>query len=298
MARPTTNNPDNNNRYPLTEEEPKPFLARHRSAAFAGLAMITILSGAVLLGTSSCSKEHNQTASTPSSATVAPLSATPTSPMVAVTQSQPEVAKKVKKVIRRKSATVTYTNLAYGVSFQYPRNYILKSGDEPHLDLAGLGPLQTDFVQPSGVTVVAVEMPRNAFPGADVSSAFFGVSVNPGLGPAECSQFASSHGASPEAEAGSQSQVKIGTLELHKAEEMSEHADTHYYHVFQNGVCYEFALGMGLQKDGPDNQTRGGDSEAVFAKLEKILSTVKLQAQVVPEVAVRAPAHSVEEDNR
>jgi hypothetical protein len=161
-----------------------------------------------------------------------------------------------------------------------------------------LGPLQTDFVQPSGVTVVAVEMPRNAFPGADVSSAFFGISVNPGLGPAECSQFASSHPASPEAEAGSPSRVKIGALELDKAEEMSEETDTRYYHVFQSGVCYEFALGLGSPKNGPDNQSRGSDSEAVFAKLEKILSTVKLQAQVVPEVAAQAPARAVEQDNR
>ena len=65
------------------------------------------------------------------------------------------------------------------MSFNYPRNYILKTGDEPQeMDLAGLGQLKTNYVQPGAVTVAAIELPRSSYPGTDFTSAYFGVSVN------------------------------------------------------------------------------------------------------------------------
>jgi hypothetical protein len=64
-----------------------------------------------------------------------------------------------------------------------------------------------------------------------------------------------------------------------------------YYHVFENGACYEFALKVATT----DMANQGGathvDREEVFKKLEKILATVKIKA--VEEVTASGTAAAV-----
>ena len=61
------------------------------------------------------------------------------------------------------------TDPLHGISFRYPKSYILKTGDEPSFDLVGMG-VQTDFVQPGGMTVAAIESPLSSYPGTDFTS--------------------------------------------------------------------------------------------------------------------------------
>ena len=64
---------------------------------------------------------------------------------------------------------------------------------------------------------------------------------------------------------------------------MMKQPDAKYYHVFNNGACYEFALGIGTDGDANVEEITPVDREQVFGKLEKILATVKLQPGVLPE---------------
>ena len=84
----------------------------------------------------------------------------------------------------------------------------------------------------------------------------------------------------------------IGDMELASSETLASEGTreeaSKYYHVFENGACYELALKV--TTTNIDNQ--GGathvDREEVFKRLEKILATVKIAPAA--EVAASAPA--------
>jgi hypothetical protein len=84
------------------------------------------------------------------------------------------------------------------------------------------------------------------------------------------------------------SKLLVGDLELRATEavtgEGTRQSDSKYFHVFQNGSCYEFALNVTTDKSA-DGVTKHVDRDKVFSRLEQILSTVKITpATVTPEV--------------
>jgi hypothetical protein len=200
---------------------------------------------------------------------------------------------------KRRAATLSYVNREYGVSFSFPRQYSLKSGDDAQLSWGDLGPFQMDFIHPGGVTLAGVELPGNSYPGTDFKSAFVNLSVNPGMTSEACTHFAF-----PEANAAVDpsstekiAKVKIGAIEFsgveHSTAAMMKQTDAKYYHTFSNGACYEFALGLGTEGDGNVEGTTPVDREQVFGKLEKILATVKLQPSAAPEPEAPVPSAGV-----
>jgi hypothetical protein len=90
--------------------------------------------------------------------------------------------------------------------------------------------------------------------------------------------------------------VKIGALEFQQVESpsdaMMKTADTKYYHVFGNGGCYEFGLGITTKDagNGDGGEITAVDRGMVFARLEKILATVKIRPVVMPETQAPVPA--------
>jgi hypothetical protein len=213
-----------------------------------------------------------------------PPAMTPTS--TAVTPVLPAPAKPVhKKVVRKVAPTVTYEDKTSGVSFQYPRKYSLKTGNAAD-KLVSSEPVPMDFVQPGGVALAAVAVPESAYPKSDLGLAFFDVSMNKALTAEQCGEFSEAKPApTPDAGTPAVAQPKrlmIGDMELMSSESLASQGTREeaakYYHVFENGVCYEFALKVAT--DGIDNQ--GGathvDREEIFKKLEKILATVKIKA--------------------
>ena len=259
-------------------QNPKP-LYRPMTVVFSGALMATVFLGVMLLGTNGCSQSEKIAAATPpAQSSPAPSVAPPPAPVV-VAQSKPTKKKKHAKP----HALATYSDPTYGVSFRYPDTYILKTGDEPQKDLAGLGPAEMNFVQPGGTTLAAVELPKNAFPGANVSSAFFTVSVNQNLSEGECTQFSSSDSSGPADDPNSESTVKVGSLEFNQTEETLKDFDSKYFHVFESGTCYEFGLGLGNAVNGDRRQLTEAEYEKVFDKLEKIFDTVKIEPGVVSE---------------
>ena len=192
-----------------------------------------------------------------------------------------------KEVATAKASASTYIDPTYGVSFRYPKNGSLKQGDEANLELEGLGPFEMNFIQPGGTTVSAVELPRKLYAGTDFNAAFFNVSVNPEMSSEECDEFAFPETGDPETDPVTTSKTKIGSTEFHAVEGFAEtennQADVKYYHVFQNGSCYEFALGLETAGGTIPDETSGKpslkpvDRNEVFRQLNWILSTVKIQ---------------------
>jgi hypothetical protein len=217
--------------------------------------------------------------------------------------SVPEPAKKApKKVARKRPSTVTYSDKTYGVSFQYPRKYALDTGDAAN-ELIASGLVPMNFTQPGGTALAAVSLPATSFPGTDFESGLFNVSVNKNISAEDCGKFALPQ-PDPKAPADSGTQAAaskliVGELELESTEavaaEGSKQSDAKYFHVFQNGACYEFALKVGTMASGTETATKHVDHDKVFSRLEKILATTKITPAAAPEVVASAPHEASKE---
>lgn len=231
-----------------------------------------------------CSKKESKNAgsevqtSTNQMALNQPVTPTPVSLAVPSTP-----APAPKKVVKKRPATVKYNDQSYGVSFSYPWQYAVKAGDAVDSDSVPM-----DFVQPGGITTVSVEVPKGFYPETDFASAFFRVNVNKSLSEAECGQFAVPQPPLPGQDAVEPTKMALGELQMQEIEDISgeatDQADTKYYHLFQSGACYEFALGLSTESPGDDETLMPVNREKVFRRLETILATVKINPQASPEV--------------
>jgi hypothetical protein len=125
--------------------------------------------------------------------------------------------------------------------------------------------------------------------------------VNKGLTAERCGKFANvpepteasttaETSTNPPVDADDDSIVPVKTnvlgVEFAKAESFTDQSEARYYHHFENGACYEFALGV---EDAPGT-TKPVDHLQVFDKLERIMTTVKIKSEPVPVVATSEPA--------
>jgi hypothetical protein len=207
-----------------------------------------------------------------------------------------------KKVVRKRPATVNYSDKTYGVSFEYPRKYAIETGDAA-TSLVATTPLPMNFAQPGGVALAAVELPETGFAETDFSSAFFNVSVNKALNEEQCAQFAvpqmaPSASADSDSKTGTElSKLMLGDMPLLGTEavagEGTTQSDVKYFHTFENGACYEFALNVTTEARPTEGGLKHVDRDKVFSRLEKILATVKINPLApVPAVAETAPSKS------
>jgi len=95
-------------------------------------------------------------------------------------------------------------------------------------------------------------------------------------------------------ESASNSKLMLGDLELRATEAVSgegtRQSDSKYFHVFQNGSCYEFALNVTTDAS-EDSIVKHVDRDKVFNRLEQILATVKINPVApAPEVTADAPS--------
>jgi hypothetical protein len=262
-----------------------------KTAAFVASSVAGSLLAIVLLQTSGCSKEGNKSAALAPSNQVslnqpaAPVSSSSSSESATKQAAQPPAHK---KIAQTRASTLAYDDPAYGVSFRYPRKYALNRPDASKPDAAGPQQLDMNFVQPGGVAVASVELPTGVYPGTDLASASFNVSVNKAMTAEQCGQFTLLQLASSDELSVQPAKIKFGGHQLEEMEAISgpdgKQADAKYYHLFENGTCYEFALGLSTQLDEGEDGAMPVDREDVFRRLERILATVKITA-VIPAVA-------------
>jgi hypothetical protein len=230
------------------------------------------------------------------------------------TPTMPPASKPVHKKVVRRPTTVTYADKTTGVSFQYPRKYVLKTGYAAD-ELISSDPVPMDFVQPGGGAVVAVAIPEGVYPKSDLASAFFDVSVNKSLTAEQCAEFSeakvtegknsegklseemtnpatpietSDHSAKPSPK------LMSGEMELHSTETVATDGTrkeaAKYFHIFENGSCYEFALKVATTGVETDEGGKAVDRNEVFKRLEKILATVKIAPVKNTEATTSVPA--------
>jgi hypothetical protein len=264
------------------------FSRGQKIAAFLGSLAVTGFLGGLLLDTSGCSKANDKSHNVIAAPAVPPPAAASTMPVATPAIPEKPMPKKTRQ---HKLSASTYSNANYGVTFQYPRSYSLLEGEEANLAWTGLGPVEMNFAQPGGTTLSAVALPKGSFPGTNLSSAFFNVSVHSKLTANECEKFlfpqskASASEASPKVEP---ARVKVGAAEFTEVQDSggdpAMQADAKYYHIYQNGTCYEFMLGVETASNKiTDNPVK---SNEVFRKLNWMLSTVKIEPAGVPEKTV------------
>ncbi len=266
-----------------------PWSRQQKLAMIAGFAIL-----GVLLAVSACSKQSPKPAlagiSSPASTSPAPAAAaTPaTNPTAA--------ALPAKKTPKKRPANVTYSDANSGVSFLYPRKFVLTSGDKAQPQLAGMGDVPMNFVQPGGVAVATVALPGGSYPGTDFASAFFNVNVNRTVSEQECAHFAFVDTRNADGEPVDAEKVKIGSTDMEMTSNFSAsviaQAETQYYHRYENGVCYEYVLGLGTEGYATEGGIEHVNRDQVFAKLEKILATVKINP-VEPEQVVEPAVASI-----
>ncbi|MGH9502159.1 MAG: hypothetical protein ACRD20_04845 [Terriglobales bacterium] len=253
-----------------------------KNQTVGALGALAMFAAVIVIG--SCSRSSNPVAAQPQ-----PLQPPVSTPAVTASVPGPIPAPPKTRAKKHRAATLAYVNREYGLSFKFPRNYQLNTASataEAH---------EMNFVHSGGVTLAALEMPGNSYPGTDFKSASVNVSVNPGMTSEACSQFALPEaGAAADMSPAKIEQVKIGAIEFEEMENpggaMMKQGNAKYYHLFGNGSCYEFALGIGTDSDRNVEEITPVDREKVFARLEKILATVTLQPAVMPETAAPVPA--------
>jgi len=145
-----------------------------------------------------------------------------------------------------------------------------------------------------------VAVPPTAYPGTDLTTAFFHVNVNRSLSEKECSEFAFVDARNPDGEPVDAEKVKVGTAEMEKTSDFAgdamKQAETQYYHRYENGACYEFVLALGTAGYGTDEGVEAVNHDEVFGKLEKILASVKIQpVEVEQKQVAKTPTVTTEE---
>jgi hypothetical protein len=262
---------------------------QQKLAMIAGFAILGLL-----LVVSACSKQDPKPAlvgvSSPASSSATPAAAAV--PVTAPTAAaSPATAKKTPK---KRPANVTYSDANSGVSFLYPRKFALASGDKAQPQLATIDDVPMNFVQPGGVAVATVALPGSSYPGTDFASAFFNVNVNRSVSEQECEHFAFVDTRNADGESVDAEKVKIGSTDMERTSDFSanaiKQAETQYYHSYENGACYEYVLGVGTAGYGTKDGIEPVNRDEVFAKLEKILATVKINTAETQQSAEPANA--------
>lgn len=260
-----------------SKDDHEPFTSKSGILIFAGL----LIACSFAVGCSNDKSKPANSTALPQIAQAAPPAAMNAPVSAPVT----EIPKPVhKRVVRKAPVTVKYEDGISGVSFHYPRKFVLKTSEDAQKDNS-TSPLPMNFVQPGGAQVAAVMIPGTAYPKSDLVSAIFDVSVNKTITSEQCAQFstvqtgsASQKNADPTSEP--PPKLILGDLELQSSESESNTGSrketTKYYHVFENGGCYEFALDVATSGAEPDEGQKAVDRDEVFKRLEKILSTVKI----------------------
>jgi hypothetical protein len=173
--------------------------------------------------------------------------------------------------------------------FAVPQPKVVASSDEAQ------APAQTASTEATPTT--SASAPNTAEQTAPASTA----GVTPSSVPATSSPAATTTASSTRAistlaasTAASTSKLMLGDLELQSAEAVAgagkRQSDTRYFHIFQNGGCYEFALNVTTMAHETEGAMKHVDRDKVFSRLAAIMATVKINPVAAPEVTASAPA--------
>jgi hypothetical protein len=248
-----------------------------KAAVIVGSFMAATLIATFTIGTNGCSKSKTTAVSNP-----APAMTQPAAPAVtpAPTPSPAPVAKVAKKSPRQHKLA-TFKSKDYGLSFRYPKYYTMNEGEETDPTQANVASAAMNFTQPGGVTLSSIELPEKLYPKTDFDSAFFTVNVNPKMTADECNQFAFPEKSDLDNLSNGPSTVNVAGTDFTEMDDVVSdgtlQANARYYHLYQNNVCYEFALGLQTAAEETNKNLKPVNRDRVFDKLQWMLATVKIK---------------------
>jgi hypothetical protein len=259
-----------------------------RQQKLAMIACFLILG--VLVVVSACSKESSKPALVGVSSPAANSAAPDITQNAATSPAAMAAAAPVKKSARKRPANVTFTDTNAGVSFLYPRKFSVISGDKAQVQLAAVGDVPMNFAESGGSTIATVVLPADSYPRTDFESAFFTVNINRSVSEQECGHFAFVDTRNADGEPVDAEKVKIGAADMETTSSFAASADAQaeaqYYHSYENGACYEYVLGLGTEGSATEDGVEHVDRDQVFARLEKILATVRIDSATIDPAKV------------
>lgn len=170
--------------------------------------------------------------------------------------------------------TSTYQNTDYGVSFEYPSNWTVKSGDTAEGDY-GLYTQYGPQYAPTAVSLITVEIPPSLYPGTNLEGAYFNLSVDKQLSQSQCSALIPPFG--PNNIPDKVIVIDGVTFTRYAAGGVAAGTDefTENYSGYTNDTCYEFNLGDTTGNDVSATGVKMSGSANDISVLEGVLSSVK-----------------------
>lgn len=228
------------------------------------IALVQLFS---LFWLSGCPSSHSNFGSSRKSPSLAKLSVAPSSHVPSASKHPP-----------RDSAFSVYNNPTYGVSFRYPRNYLLK--EDLDADDSALLQRQQELEaqQPDAIPVATVLVLDDAYPNTTFSGGYLQFAVNPHATAETCRGFL----APPDPDwPGSLDETIVEGIPFHwrdrgslAAESVSASRD---YVGFSNGTCYEFFLQVtSTSSVGSAIPLAHTDLVRILRPLEKTVSSLQL----------------------
>jgi len=261
------------------------------TTALAGLVALAIMLG--FAGCSSSKKDNRTSVSTSNQEAIqrslsdpggSPAAAPALTPVANVADQAVTPKKKVAKL----PATASYINSESGFSLRYPRKATVMTPEKAKMDSDLLERAPMKFVADGGRKVTALDL-------TGTPASFFNVSVNKNLNEDQCGQFSFPQAKAATDETGARQiseddpsipvKLTLDGVDFSRVENVTDQGNVRYYHSFQNGTCYEFALGV----LGSSDDSKSATHDAQFAKLEKILASVKMKTEDTPAETAAAP---------
>jgi hypothetical protein len=176
-----------------------------------------------------------------------------------------------------------YTSRKYGVAWQYPRNFVLRKGANAGLDLTGHYAAAAAFAGQAGVALASVIIPARVYPGTDFVKASLTARANSKITEPACGAFRILDDGEENAQDFPATQVMVGSTEFTTAEavvdgDLENSATTRekFFHVYENTVCYEFAMSVTTATGGEKKGPAHVDADEVFERLQEILTSVTI----------------------
>ncbi|HZC66786.1 MAG TPA: hypothetical protein VE545_09450 [Candidatus Dormibacteraeota bacterium] len=176
-----------------------------------------------------------------------------------------------------------YSSRKYGVAWQYPRHFVLRKGANAGLDLDGHYAAATAFAGDNGVALASVIIPGRIYPGTDFLKASLTARVNKKVAEEACGRFRILDEGAEQPQDFPAAQVTVGTIDFASAEavidgDLEDSATTRekFFHVYENGGCYEFAMSVTTGAGGEKKDLAHVDADQVFERLQEILTSVTI----------------------
>ncbi|HUC55045.1 MAG TPA: hypothetical protein VMR90_13415 [Candidatus Cybelea sp.] len=224
-----------------------------------------------------------------------PAQTAPAQPAAAAAQPPASPAPAFKRV-RRDSAFSIYNNTAYGISFRYPRTYLLDDSSDSEDSSIADAQQELAAQQPAAALVAVVSIPADANPNTTFRSGTLQFVVNPSVTPEVCQSLAVS--ATPDArDLTGTSTISGATFHWFQSGDVANHLDvyTRVYTSFVHDACYEFHLAVtDVIPLAPNPAEKPADSLKILHQLDKIVSSLQIRPVSLPPAPAALPPLSID----